>query len=155
VGSLRLLAVAATGLASLMVMALPQAAGAASVDMTTSFGPQVFVNTCNGDVVTVIGEMHMVAVTNDNKAEFQINWPDTAGVADSGRLYQVNDAFHFFIVTVPDGSFTIGLRDSFELVSQDGSSNMLFHETIEITFSPKDGFGTKITGAGADCSGPG
>src|SRR6266540_6980029 len=49
------------------------------------------------------------------------NWPDTSGVSTTGVAYQVNDENHLFVLTVPDGGFTIGVRDSFELVSQDAS----------------------------------
>lgn len=134
------------------VFACPSAL-AETAEMTT---PLVFVTTnpCNGgEVVNVVGQSHMVTVINDNKLEVQENWPDTSGVALDGTTYQVNDANHTFAMTVPDGGFTIGLRDSFELVSNDQSSNFLVHVTVELTFDPKRGFDPKISGAGTECSG--
>ena len=152
-GTLRL-ARTVTVVAGLAVLAmLASGASAATYDVTTPFTDPAMVNPCNGDVVSVVGEAHDVIVTNDNKFEVQENWPDTSGMTATGTLYQVNDASHIFIVTVPEGSFTIGFRDSFELVSQDASSNFLVHETVEIKFDPKTGVSMKVTGAGADCSG--
>jgi hypothetical protein len=127
-------------------------AAADTAQTTTAFAFLV-TNPCNGEVVSVAGESHMVTVINDNKFEVQENWPDTSGVALDGTTYQVNDANHLFAMTVPDGSFTIGLRDSFELVSNDQSSNFLVHVSVEISFDPKKGFGDKISGAGTECSG--
>ncbi len=129
-------------------------AAAETMQTTTPFAFPV-TNPCNnGEVVNVVGQSHMVTVINDNKLEVQENWPDTSGVALDGTTYQVNDANHAFEMTVPDGGFTIGLRDSFELVSNDQSSNFLVHVTVALIFDPKKGFDDKISGAGAECSGP-
>jgi len=127
---------------------------AETTQMTTPFA-MVVTNPCNnGEVVNVVGQSHMVTVINDNKLEVQENWPDTSGVALDGTTYQVNDANHTFAMTAPDGGFTIGFRDSFELVSNDQSSNFLVHVTVALIFDPKKGFDDKISGAGAECSGP-
>jgi hypothetical protein len=129
------------------------AIGAAASGQTTMPFTQVMTNPCNGDVVTITGEMHMVSVMSDRKAEIQTNWPDTRGVAmTTGTLYQANDANHLFIVSVPSGRFTIGLQDSYELVSQDASPNFLVHELMEITFDPSSGFSVKMRGE-PECSG--
>jgi hypothetical protein len=150
--TLRLVRVlAATGL--LFLVGFPGSAAATSSQMTTPF-TAVVTNPCNGDVVNVTGNSHVVMVMNGNKAEIQTNWPDTSGVSTTGVDYQVNDATHLFVLTVPDGGFTIGFRDSFELVSKDPSANFLVHESVEIIFNPKTGFAAKIRGAGAECSGP-
>jgi hypothetical protein len=129
-------------------------AAAESVQTTTPFAIAAAPNPCNGDVVNVVGQSHVVTVVNDHKLEVQENWPDTSGVALDGTTYQVNDANHSYFTTAPDGGFTFGLRDSFELVSNDGSSNDLVHVTVELSFDPDTGFETKISGAGTECSGP-
>jgi hypothetical protein len=128
------------------------AIGAAASGQTTVPFTQPMTNPCNGDVVTVTGEMHMVLVMSNNKAEIQTNWPDTNGMAINGTLYQANDANHFFIVSVPSGRSTIGLQDSYELVSQGASPNFLVHELMEITFDPSSGFSVKMRGE-PECSG--
>ncbi len=135
------------------MLGLPPSATAASTQVTTPF-TDVVTNPCNGDEVVITGYSHLVMVLNDNTVEIQENWPDTSGVSTTGVAYQVNDANHLFVLTVPDGGFTIGVRDSFELVSQDASANFLVHETVELVFSPRNGLSTKIRGAGVECSGP-
>ena len=139
-------------LAAAAVLLLFAAAGAAATGQTTVPFSQIVTNPCNGDVVVIAGEMHMVAITSDTKAEIQTNWPDTTGIALDGTRYQANDANHFFIVSVPSGRFTIGLQDSYELVSQDASPNFLMHELLEITFDPSSGFSVKMRGE-PECSG--
>jgi hypothetical protein len=111
----------------------------------------VTTNPCNGDVVTFAGLSHTVTVLNGNQVTIQENWPDTSGVAVDETTYQVNDANHVFVRSVPGGAFTLTLSDSFEFVSNDGSSNFLVHMGIEVSFPSGD---TDVRGAGEECSGP-
>ena len=128
-------------------------AGAATTQITTPF-TSVVLNPCNGELVDVVGQSHMVTVINDNKLDLQENWPDTYGVGTSGTTYQVNDANHVFAATVPDSGFTLVLRDNFELVSNAASANFLVHVTVEFSFDPTKGFDEKISPTGEECSGP-
>ena len=97
--------------------------------------------------------MHMTTISSGTKAEVQTNWQNTTGIGLTGRLYQPNDANHFYILSVPPGRVTIGLRDSFELVSVDNTSNLLVHELLAITFV--NGVPTDVRMQGdATCSGP-
>lgn len=138
--------------AGVLAIAVASSTAAGTFQMTTAFTAPV-TNPCNGDPVVVVGQSHTVLVTGENRVEIQENWPDTSGLAADGTLYQANDANHVFVMTVPNGRFTIRLIDSFELVSKDPSANFLVHEIVEVIFDPETGFNVNIRGAGADCSG--
>jgi hypothetical protein len=137
----------------LLALGLPVAARAATFTEVVPFSYLVE-NPCNGDMVAVTGTMKIVTVTNNHKVELQTNWPDTSGLALDGTRYQANDVSHLYVFSVPSGALTVGLHDSFELVSQDGSSNFLVHMNESITFDLVTGeMTTKLSGPGAECSG--
>ena len=137
-----------------MAFGLPSSAAATTTQMIVPVFPPSYPDPCTGDMVFVTGDMHMTAISSGKKVEVQTNWQDTSGVGlPSGTMYQPNDANHFYILSVPKGQVTIGLRDSFELVSLDKNSNLLVHELLSITFfngAPTD---VRMQG-GATCSGP-
>jgi hypothetical protein len=147
----RLAYLASAGALGLAIVA--SLAAASTVEMTTPFSSWV-TNPCNGELVYVVGESHTVTVMNDNRVEIQENWPDTSGVATTGTRYQVNDANHTFAASVPDGGFTLGIRDSFELVSEAPSANFLIHASVEFIVDPRKGPSIKIRGTDGECSGP-
>lgn len=138
-----------------VALGLPSAVGAATMTEIVPFTIVDMPNPCNGDLVTIVGTMKIVTVTNNHKVELQTNWPDTSGFALDGTRYQANDASHFYVFSVPSGAFTIGLHDSFELVSQDGSSNflILMNESVTLDLVTGD-MTTKLSGPGPECSGP-
>ena len=112
-------------------------------------------NPCNGDLVTIVGTQKITTVTNNHKGEAQTNWPDTSGLAVDGTRYQANDTTHTYAFSVPSCAFTVGLHDSFELISQDGTSNFLIHMNESLTIDPVTWeISTKMSGPGAQCSGP-
>lgn len=130
------------------------AATAASATTTQTYVPFAdpdVINPCNGDIVAVTGTMHLVAVSNDNKAEIQINWPDTTGVAVDGTRYQANDTTHTYLVTTGPNAFTFTFHDSYELISQDNTSNFLVHEDVTINLLTME---ASLQRGGAECSGP-
>ena len=137
-----------------MAFGLPSSAAATTTQMIVPVFPPSYPDACTDDTVFVTGAMHMTAISSGTKVEVQTNWQDTSGVGlPSGTTYQPNDANHFYILSVPKGQVTIGLRDSFELVSLDKNSNLLVHELLSITFfngAPTD---VRMQG-GATCSGP-
>jgi hypothetical protein len=139
VGSLRLRRIA-TALACLaFVFMVPTSAAAATGEDTVAFGPVPMENPCNGDTVMVTGTMHMVWIASDTKLETQTNWPDTTGISlVSGTLYQANDASHFAVLEAPKDTATFTVQDSYELVSQDATSNFVVHASlvIKVDFDP-------------------
>jgi hypothetical protein len=134
-------------------LALPSSAAATATTMTVPADPGPYPDSCSADVVTVTGYAHMTSISSGSKVEIQTNWQDTTGIGLTGRLYQPNDANHFYIMDVPQGQVTLGLHDSFELVSLDNTSNLLVHELLTITFVNGVPTDMKMQG-NASCSGP-
>jgi hypothetical protein len=132
---------------ALALWLVPRATAMAS--QTTVPFSYMMTNPCTpADTVAVTGTMHAVMFSNGSKGTIQIDWPDTSGISlTTGTLYQANDATHVFVFS--SGQITIS--DSYELVSQNGTSNFLVHESILI-----DLFSEEITlvRGGEECSGP-
>jgi len=135
-------------------LGLPSSAEATTTTLTVPADPGPYSDTCTGDMVFVTGDMHMTTIRSGTKVEMQTNWQDTTGVGlPSGTQYQPNDANHLYILSVPKGTVTIALRDSFELVSLDNTPNLLVHMLLSTTFV--DGIPTDAQMQGsATCSGP-
>jgi hypothetical protein len=123
-------------------------AASATTTQTTIPFSVLLLDPCTEELVLVTGTLHVVAVSNNNKAEVQTNWPDTTGFSLT-RKYQANDASHTFVFTTGPKAFTFGFSDSFELVSLDGTSNFLVHEEVKINLLTGE---TTFTRGGAKCT---
>lgn len=148
-GSLRQI-ILATTVAAGVALAMVGSAAATTSQMTVPFS-DVVDNPCNGDVVAITGTMHIVTIENDNKAEIQVNWPDTSGVSLTGTKYQANDTTHTYVFSTGPNAFIFTFHDSYELISQDNTSNFLVHEEVRINLLTSE---TTLHGGGVECSGP-
>jgi len=133
-----------------LVLAFAPGAAAMTTQITAPYSDLV-PNPCNGDLVAVTGTYHAAMISNKNEGKIQTSWPNTSGVSlTTGTLYQAPQTFHTYVVSTGPNAFTFSVADSYELVSQDGTSNFLVHEAV--TFDLLTGDVTFSRG-GEDCSG--
>jgi hypothetical protein len=136
--------------AAALALAFAPAASATTTQLTVPFS-DVVPNPCNGDMVAVTGAYHAVEISGNNQLEIQTNWPDTSGVSlTAGTLYQANQTTHVYFFSTGPKAFTFTIADSYELVSQDGSSNFLVHESATFDLSGD----VLFSRGGEECSGP-
>jgi hypothetical protein len=95
-------------------------------------------NNGRGDVVSVSGNEHFLFDDSDGvHQKFQTNAEGLTGVSQTtGQKYLGTGASETTFASKVGGTFTVTLEDSFLLIGQGTSTNLLIHSSLHITVNP-------------------